>query len=227
MPLDSKEIQLGSSDQEASSSAGKNTGVALVSCRTWKCVPTAIFVGVDFWGPWCHLLQQMGPQWGSQKLLQGLVSHELTAYHSDFYLFCRVNEMAILSKARKPDKFEPHNSLKLWFTNIGGLPSNFVRCQSLLKSYSPDILILCETNLNDSIDSGNFSVKGYLPRIRTDSVTHMHGLVEYVKETLPFARAVSLENTQDSNKYFRLALLHSVSHPYSSVCTVLILFHLT
>ena len=48
MPLDSKEIQLESSDQEASSSAGKNTGVALVSCRTWKCVPTAIFVGVDF-----------------------------------------------------------------------------------------------------------------------------------------------------------------------------------
>ena len=38
---------------------------------------------------------------------------------------------------------------------------------------SPDILALCETNLDDSIDSGNFSLRGYLPLIRKDSITHV------------------------------------------------------
>ena len=57
----------------------------------------------------------------------------------------------------------------------------------------------------------NFSVRGYLPLIRKDSVTHMHGLAVYVKEGLPFARDLSLENSADSYLCFRLALLHSVS----------------
>ena len=100
--------------------------------------------------------------------------------------------MAILSKASKPDNFESHNSLKLSFTNIRGFRSNFVDCESFLQSNSPDILALCETHLDDSIDSGNFSVRGYLPLIRKDSSTHMHGLAVYVKEGLPFARDLSL-----------------------------------
>ena len=66
--------------------------------------------------------------------------------------------MAILSKACKPDSFESPNSLKLSFTNIRGLCSNFVDCQSFLESNSPDILAMCEADLDDSIDSGNFSV---------------------------------------------------------------------
>ena len=73
--------------------------------------------------------------------------------------------MAILSKAYKPDNFELHISLKLSFMNIGGLRLNFDDCESFLESNSPDILALCETNLNDSIDSGNFSVRVYLPLI--------------------------------------------------------------
>ena len=101
--------------------------------------------------------------------------------------------MAILSKACKPYNFESHNSLKLSFTNIGGLRSNFVDCETFLESNSPDILALRETNLDDSIDSGNFSVTGYLPLIKKDSSTHMHGLAVYVKEGLPFARDLSLE----------------------------------
>ena len=68
--------------------------------------------------------------------------------------------MVILSKGSKPDKFEPHNSLKLSFTNIQGFCSNFAECESFLESNCPDILALCETNLDDSIDSGNFSVMG-------------------------------------------------------------------
>ena len=43
---DSKETKVGSSDQEASPSADKNTGVVLVPCFN-MCVPTAIFGGVD------------------------------------------------------------------------------------------------------------------------------------------------------------------------------------
>ena len=34
---------------------------------------------------------------------------------------------------------------------------------------------MCETNLDDSTDSGNFAVWGYLPLIRKDHITHMHG----------------------------------------------------
>ena len=120
--------------------------------------------------------------------------------------------MAMLSKGCKPDNFEPHNSLKHRFTNIQGLLSNFVECESFLESNCPDILALCETNLDDSTDSGNFSVRGYLPLIRKDSSTHMHGLAVYVKEGLPFAWDVSLESSADSYIHFQLALLHSVSY---------------
>ena len=115
--------------------------------------------------------------------------------------------MAVLSKTCKSDNFESHNSLKLSFTNIRGLRSNFVDCESFLESNSPDILALCETNLDDSIDSSNFSVRGYLPLIRKDSGTHMHGLAVYVKKGIPFAKDLSLENSPDSYLCFRLALL--------------------
>ena len=119
------------------------------------------------------------------------------------------------------------NSLKLSFWNIWGLRSNVFVCKSFLESNFPDILALCETNLEDSVDSGNFSVRGYLLLIQKYSSTHMHGLAVYVKEGLPFARDLSLENSADSYLCFRLALLHSVSYffflyrsPSSSLCTV-------
>ena len=57
VPLDSKETKLGSKEQEASPSAGKNTRIVLVPCHAWKCVPTAIFVGGDISEvPGCHFL---------------------------------------------------------------------------------------------------------------------------------------------------------------------------
>ena len=109
--------------------------------------------------------------------------------------------MAILSKACKPDNFESHNSLKLSFMNIRGFHSNFVNCESFLESNSP--------------------------LIWNDSSTHMHSLAVYVKEVLPFARDLSLENSADSYLCFWLALLHSVSYffffyqsPSSALCTV-------
>ena len=92
-----------------------------------------------------------------------------------------------INKRVKPDNFESHTSLKLHLTNIWGLCLDFVECESFLESNSPDILALCETNLDDSIDSGNFSVRGYLPLIWKDSSTHIHGLAVYVKG-LPIAQ---------------------------------------
>ena len=150
VPPDSEKTELGSSNQEASPSARKNTGiVALVLCHGWNCVPTAISGVVDISEvPGCHLLQEMSSQWGSQKLLHRLVYHELIAYLSIFNLFLSQWIMAILSKGCKPDSFEPHNSLRLSFTNIQGLHSNFVECESFLDSNSPDILTGCDTSLS-------------------------------------------------------------------------------
>ena len=154
----------------------------------------------------------------SQDYFKELLCHELTTYFA---------VMAILSKGCKPDNSEPHNSLKLSFTNIRGLPSNFLKCESFLESKSPGILALCEKNFYDSNNSGNFCISGYLSLIRNDSITHIHSLIVYVKEGLPFARDLSLEHSADSHLCFWLHLLHSVSYffllnqlPSLSLCTV-------
>ena len=120
--------------------------------------------------------------------------------------------MTILSKAFKPDNFELYNSLKLSFTNVRGLCSNFVDCESFLESNSPDILALCETNLDDSIDSGNFSMRGYLPLIQKDSNTHMHGLT-YVFDWLYFTQ--------------HLTSFSYIDHLLCLCARFFILFHLT
>ena len=126
--------------------------------------------------------------------------------------------MALLSKTSKPDNFEVHNSLKLSFENICGLHSNFVHCKSFLESNSPDILALCKTNLDDSIDSVNLSVRGQPPLIRKDSSTHMHGLSVYVKEGLPFARDLT------SRKLCRFLFMFSTGF---TPLSVLLLFPLS
>ena len=86
----------------------------------------------------------MSSQRGSQKLLQGLVFHELTAYLSLSDLFLTQSIMAILSKGCKPDYFESQNSQKLSFMNQD-ICSNFVECEFCVESNSLDILALCET----------------------------------------------------------------------------------
>ena len=158
----------------------------------------------------------MNSQWGSQKLLQGLVSHETTAYFSAFNLFLTQLIMTISSKECKPDNLKAHHSLKLSFTDVPGLCSNFAECESFLELNYPDILALCETNLHDSIESGNFSVRGYLPLIQKDSITYKHGLAVYVKEGLLFARGLSLENFVGSYLCFWLALTQSLTSSITS-----------
>ena len=140
--------------------------------------------------------------------------------------------MAILSKVCKPNNFESHNSPKLSFTNVRGLCSNFVNCESFLESNSPDILALCETNLDYSIDSVIFSVRGYLPLILKYSATHarstiMDCLTVYVKGGLAFSRGLNLEKLCRFLLMFSTGFTSSVSFflflcqsPFLSLWTV-------
>ena len=73
--------------------------------------------------------------------------------------------------------------------------------KTFIESNSPDIPALWKTNLDESIDSGSFFVRGYLSLIQKDSSAHMHSLTVYVKEGLPLAWDLSPESSADS--YFR------------------------
>ena len=53
---------------------------------------------------------------------------------------------------------------------------------------------------------------GFYMAVRKDFITHIHGLAVYVKEGIPFAWDLHLENSTDSYLCFRLALLQSVSY---------------
>ena len=156
---------------------------------------------------------------------QGSLSHELTACL--FFNLFKLNELWPCSKACRPDSFEWRNFLKLSFSNIWGLRSNFVDCESFIESNS------LESNSCSPWDKPGWPwfwqflcerLSSFNPK---DSSTHMHGLTVYVKEGLPFARDFSLENSADSYLYFKLAVLHSVSYffflywsPSLSLCTV-------
>ena len=110
--------------------------------------------------------------------------------------------------------------------NILGFCSNLVDCEYFLESKSPDILALCETNLDDPIESVNFSVRDYLPLIWKDSSIHMHGLAVYMKKGLLFLHWIYLKKTLLFLTYI-FAWLHSVSYffflywsPSLSLCTI-------
>ena len=76
-------------------------------------------------------------------------------------------------------------------------------------------------NLDDSINSGNSSVRSYFALIRKDSSSHMHGLTVCMKEGLPFAWDLSLENSAESYLCFLVFYFFFLYRsPYSSLCTV-------
>ena len=52
--------------------------------------------------------------------------------------------------------------------------------------------------MDDLVDPCNFSVRGYLPLLGKDSVTHVYGLANYVMEGLPSAWDLSLKNSEDA-----------------------------
>ena len=86
--------------------------------------------------------------------------------------------------------------------------------------------------LDDSIDS-DFFVSSYLPLIQKDSIIHMHGLAVYVKDGLPFAWHLSLENSRDfyvSHWFYLTQYLtssSSINHLLCPYAQFLMLFHLT
>ena len=138
-----------------------------------------------FWGPWVsyvttdeflvrvtEMTSRIGVSWTHSPLLyfQPILNLWIMAnYQKD------VNQITL----------DHSNSLNLIFTNIRRLRSK----------NSPDMHALCEANLDNLIDSGNFYLRGYLPLIWNDSTTHIRGLAVYVKEGLPFAWDLSLENS--------------------------------
>ena len=132
-----------------------------------------------------------------------------------------------------PTIMSKHKAVKnlpftLSFTNIRSLYSNFSSVEAFLANSSPDLLALSETNLSPNFADSDFSIPGYLPIIRKDSSTHMHGLAVYARDTLPISREVHLEKPTEPFMCFRLSLLHSTSYlfflyrsPSSQDCSVL------
>ena len=93
VPPGSKETELGSSDKEASPSAGKSTRVVSVPCSLMEVRPYSYFWRCRyFWGTWLSFLTTDEFSMRVTKLLQWLVSHKHTAYLSIFNLF-RLNEL--------------------------------------------------------------------------------------------------------------------------------------
>ena len=123
--------------------------------------------------------------------------------------------------------------LKISLSNICDLRTNFPHHESFILSQLLDILILCETNLEDSIHTKYHSIQGCLSLIQKDSSTHMLGIGHFVKGKLPFTGDVSLESFKDSYMCCHLSLLYSISYSLylcwsrtslsSSIC---IIFHL-
>ena len=144
--------------------------------------------------------------------------------------FFKLNEMAIVSKERKPNNFESHNSLKLSFTNIRGLRLKFADCKSLLESNSPDILALCEAKLGFwqylCQVLSFFNQKGFCYSYAWSCSLCEGGLP-------PFARDLSLENSADSCVFDRLYLTHcltsfsSIDHLLHLYTRFSMLFHIT
>ena len=166
--LHSRETELVSSDRVASPSAGKNTRVVLVPYSRMEVRPKSYFWWCAyFWGPWVSFVTADEFSVMVTKITSKITSRISISWTHflPFYFKPILTQwiMIILSKACKSDNFELHNSLKLDCTSIQSLRSNFVNCNYFLEWNSPDILPVCETNLDYSIDSGNFSARVYLP----------------------------------------------------------------
>ena len=121
VPLDSKETELGSSDQQASPSAGKNTGVVLVPCSRMDVRPSSYFRWWGyFWGP----------------LVSFVTTDEFSVGFTKITSRIGVSWTHSLIWPYHQKHFQSRNSLKVSFTNIRGLHSNFVDCESFLESLS-------------------------------------------------------------------------------------------
>ena len=131
MPPDSKETELGSSNHEASLSAGKNTGVVLVPCQTCKYVPSYFRWCGYSRRPWVSFVTTDEFSARVTKVTPRVVVSWTYSLPFRFWPLFWFDEIAI-SKVRKSGNFELHSSLKLSFTKIQGILSKFFGCKSFL-----------------------------------------------------------------------------------------------
>ena len=91
------------------------------------------------------------------------------------------NQQQPRSNKNRASQNQPH-PINLSYTNVRGLRTNFSSIQSFLQVNSPDLLALCETNLDDSISDREFDVPGYSTLItKHDHLNrHLHGLGVYI-----------------------------------------------
>ena len=116
----SKETKLGGSHKEASPSAGKINLKSSFNVTPHMKVTTANSGGMDISQvSGYHFFKQMSSWWGSQKLLQILVSHELTVYLSVFDIFLTQWIMANLGDSVDSENFSVTVNLPLiWKDSI-------------------------------------------------------------------------------------------------------------
>lgn len=113
---------------------------------------------------------------------------------------------------KQPIKNLTYARLKVSLSNIFDPRTNFPHHESFILSQLLDILILCETNLEDSIHTKYHSIHCCLSLIQKDSSTHMLGIGHFVKGKLPFTGDVSLERFKDSYMCCHLSLFYSISY---------------
>ena len=115
---DSMETELGSSDQEASLSTGKNSGIILVPCYAWKCVSTAISGGADIseWGPCVSFVVTDEFSVRVTKITSKSGVSELAAYLSVFNVFLTQWIMTTFSAFKIG--FDSRQMLRLWLRHM-------------------------------------------------------------------------------------------------------------
>lgn len=102
--------------------------------------------------------------------------------------------------------FHDYKQQKISTFKIRGICTNLYSVESFLFEKSPDIIALCESNLNSLTSSSDFSIPGDFSLLRKDSKVQMYRLEFNAREYLPLAREPSLEISRPSNLCLRLSL---------------------
>ena len=122
--------------------------LVLVSCSHMDVRPYSYFWWCRyFWDPRVSFVTTDEFSVRFTKITSRMLSHDLTAYLTIFNLF-KLNELWPYYQQHVNQIILNWTSLKLSFTNIRGLRSNFFDCQSFLKSNFPDIPALWEVIFN-------------------------------------------------------------------------------